>query len=56
MSVKSHERYVRSTEMPVYEWDRIQLEDALSTLTEREKGIYLIPGGTDLHRIKFSNI
>lgn len=26
MSVKSHERYVRSTEMPVYEWDHIQLE------------------------------
>lgn len=50
------QRYVRSTEMPVYEWDRIQLEDALSTLTEREKEIYEMPGGYGLHRIKFSNI
>ncbi|MEI4605977.1 sigma-70 family RNA polymerase sigma factor [Bacillus cereus] len=51
------QRYVRSTEMPVYEWDteakesvisewdRIQLEDALSTLTENEKEVYIMSRG-----------
>lgn len=51
------QRYVRSTVMPVYEWDtetkesiisewdRIQLEDALSTLTDNEKEVYIMSRG-----------
>lgn len=61
------QRYVRSTEMPVYEWDtevkesvisewdRIQLEDALSTLTEREKEIYVMSRGYGFTQDKISN-
>ncbi|HDR3524174.1 sigma factor-like helix-turn-helix DNA-binding protein [Bacillus pacificus] len=61
------QRYVRSTEMPVYEWDtaakesvisewdRIQLEDALSTLTEREKEIYVMAKGYGFTHEKISN-
>ncbi|SEG86880.1 RNA polymerase sigma-70 factor, ECF subfamily [Bacillus sp. ok061] len=52
------QRYVSSTVMLVYEWDdteakesvisewgRIQLEDALSTLTDRGKEIYVMSRG-----------
>lgn len=51
------QRYIRSTEMPVYEWDteakesvisewdRIQLEDALSSLTENEREVYIMSRG-----------
>lgn len=51
------QRYFRSTDEAVYEWDehvqqytlgeweKIQLEDALSGLTEREKEIYLMSRG-----------
>ncbi|EJR61468.1 sigma-70 family RNA polymerase sigma factor [Bacillus cereus VD115] len=61
------QRYVRSTEMPVYEWDtevkesvisewdRIQLEDALSTLTEREREIYVMSRGYGFTQDKISN-
>ncbi|EJR71671.1 sigma-70 family RNA polymerase sigma factor [Bacillus cereus] len=61
------QRYVRSTIMPVYEWDtevkesvisewdRIQLEDALSTLTEREKEIYIMSRGYGFTQDKISN-
>ncbi|EEM80373.1 sigma-70 family RNA polymerase sigma factor [Bacillus thuringiensis] len=61
------QRYVRSTVMPVYEWDtevkesvisewdRIQLEDALSTLTEREKEIYIMSRGYGFTQDKISN-
>ncbi|MCU5514409.1 RNA polymerase subunit sigma-24 [Bacillus wiedmannii] len=61
------QRYVRSTVMPVYEWDtevkesvisewdRIQLEDALSTLTEREKEIYVMAKGYGFTHEKISN-
>ncbi|MBJ8205502.1 sigma-70 family RNA polymerase sigma factor [Bacillus cereus] len=61
------QRYVRSTEMQAYEWDtevkesvisewdRIQLEDALSTLTEREKEIYVMSRGYGFTQDKISN-
>lgn len=61
------QRYTRSTEMPLYEWDteakesvisewdRIQLEDALSTLTEREKEIYVMSRGYGFTQDKISN-
>ncbi|PGC08452.1 RNA polymerase subunit sigma-24 [Bacillus wiedmannii] len=61
------QRYVRSTEIPVYEWDteakesvisewdRIQLEDALSTLTEREKEIYVMSRGYGFTQDVISN-
>lgn len=61
------QRYTRSTVMPVYEWDteakesvisewdRIQLEDALSTLTEREKEIYVMSRGHGFTQEKISN-
>ncbi|EJP81398.1 sigma-70 family RNA polymerase sigma factor [Bacillus cereus] len=61
------QRFVRSTVMPVYkwdteakesvisEWDRIQLEDALSTLTEREKEIYVMSRGHGFTQDKISN-
>ncbi|WP_270364722.1 sigma-70 family RNA polymerase sigma factor [Bacillus paranthracis] len=61
------QRYTRSTEMPLYEWDteakesvisewdRIQIEDALSTLTEREKEIYVMSRGRGLTMEKISN-
>ncbi|WP_166695849.1 sigma-70 family RNA polymerase sigma factor [Bacillus cereus] len=61
------QRYVRSTVIPVYEWDtevkesvisewdRIQLEDALSTLTEREKEIYIMSRGYGFTQDKISN-
>lgn len=61
------QRYVRSTVMPVYEWDtaakesvisewdRMQLEDALSTLTDREKEIYVMSRGHGLTMEKISN-
>ncbi|CAM4359199.1 hypothetical protein BAMA_16175 [Bacillus manliponensis] len=50
------QRYFRSTETPyewdnnekesvVSEWDRIRLEDALSTLTENEKEVYMMHKG-----------
>ncbi|MEB9594151.1 sigma-70 family RNA polymerase sigma factor [Bacillus cereus] len=62
------QRYVRSTVIPVYEWDtevkesvisewdRIQLEDALSTLTEREKEIYIMSRGYGFTQDKISNL
>lgn len=61
------QRYVRSTVMPVYEWDmeakesvisewdRTQLEDALSTLTDREKEIYVMSRGHGLTQDKISS-
>lgn len=61
------QRYVRSTVMSVYEWDtaakesviseweRMQLEDALSTLTDREKEIYVMSRGHGLTMEKISN-
>lgn len=36
------QRYLRSTDVQLYEWEKIQLEDALSVLTNREKGVYLM--------------
>lgn len=51
------QRYVCSTVIPVYEWgtetkesvisewDRIQLEDVLSTLTDNEKEVYIMSRG-----------
>lgn len=61
------QRFTRSTVMPMYEWDtevkesvisewdRIQLEDALSTLTEREKEIYVMSRGYGFTQDKISN-
>ncbi|SEG87105.1 RNA polymerase sigma-70 factor, ECF subfamily [Bacillus sp. ok061] len=39
------QRYIRITEIPVYEGNRIQLEDVLSTLTERKIGICVMYRG-----------
>lgn len=60
------QRYVRSTEMPVYEWDteakesvisewdRIQLEDALSTLTKNEREVYIMSRGSSITQEKIA--
>ena len=56
------QRYFRNTDSDVYSWDdhlqedaigywdKIRIEDALSTLTEREKEIYLMSKGHGLSR------
>ncbi|WP_255298967.1 sigma-70 family RNA polymerase sigma factor [Bacillus cereus] len=61
------QRYFRSTDDNVYEWDnhlqehtigeweKIQLEDALSVLTEREKEVYLMSRGYCLPYSEIAN-
>lgn len=61
------QRYFRGKDDNIYEWDnykkenvigeweRIQVEDALSVLTEREKEIYLMAKGYSLSYSKIAN-
>ncbi|MGH1093276.1 sigma-70 family RNA polymerase sigma factor [Bacillus mycoides] len=62
------QRYMRSTEMPSYEWDtevkesvisewdRIQLEDALSTLTDNEREVYIMSRGNGFTQEKIAGL
>ncbi|MGE7885369.1 sigma-70 family RNA polymerase sigma factor [Bacillus sp. NPDC094077] len=62
------QRYFRSVEMPTYEWDveakesvisewdRIQLQDALSTLTENEREVYIMSRGNAFTQEKIAGL